>query len=504
MKTWPICLLIVFPLLLHSQIEPVEWGPEHLLDGDFRGKSRTLFIDADDDHFYLLAGMHKGRETVFTYSYDNTIVKQEDVHLSYEGNSLRITDVVKLSNTFGLSYNINKPDKKLELILTDFEQGSFSNPRKVYEHSYKKQGVILEPQNWLDIPQTDMIARFFYSPDRSKVVFVNQTFDDGNERNDEEFQVAVFNKQMDLLWEKTIYIPIKDQKFVAESFVVSNSGEDVFFVAHHHHYALIYHADYKIYQVTEQKISDYDVPLQEDYRLRTLGLFIEEENDRVVLGGLYHERGNAATGVYSGTFDVVRKRYSDIRYKLLEEADEVRFDKFFAPTQLTRMPSGYYLLIATTLDKQYDSWTNADEPNVITAAYTDDMAVVTFHPDKGVVQSMAINRPHPISFHKNLWAYGQEGDRSFLVVDVMITRSFREQFRIKGGAFHQFLLYLEFDEKGAIRDQKALTSSKDTKQIAKEYYAFQKDGKIYVGGTFEKISQGPGVARRYMKFFSLE
>jgi hypothetical protein len=505
MKKYFTCLACLFPFVMNAQLATIEWGPEHVLDRKYRGKARTAFIEANEDHYYMLAGIHDNEQKTFTYSYDQSIEKEQIVELTFEGKSLPLTDILNFTeHTFGVSYQITSGNK-LQLILSDFDQGNFSNPRKVYEHTYKKQGVILDQASWRDAPQSDAIAQFFYSADRSKVLFVNQTKDDGNEGNDDEFQIAVFNDQMELLWEKTIFIPMQDEKFIAEAFVLSNSGKDVFFVGKLHTYLAKHESDFKVFQVSEDQMVDYEFQLSSKETIRSMALYLEEADQRLVIGGLYELKGtNVIEGIFSATFDVLRKTYSSAKLYPLNKPVDRTGSNYFAPSSLFRRPSGYFQLIATAVYGPPFARTLPNEPNLITTMNTRDIILGSFHPDKDDGQAMMVDRPQQFHFHKNKWAFWQQGDESFLIVDAFINNSYKEQFNIKGGALHQFILFLEFDQNGMVRDQKALTSSKATKQVVKELYAFKKEDTVYVGGTFESFAIGPGVPKRFMKFFSFQ
>jgi hypothetical protein len=219
MKKSSTILLILLGLcqLIYAQTIKFDLGPEITLNDEV---SLREVVGSDAQGFYVVSTKSKemfgSSGGVFVHRFDNGL--HQTVY-----SELKMPDTKGNKVNFeGLSY-INK---KLSLYSSFYNKSKDMN--YAFVNSVSERGIVANDTKSVDeIKATKKKNRgsfdFVLSNDSSKVlVYHNEPYVKGQK---ERYSLKLMDTEYNLLWERLIELPYKDDKFAVTSYLVSNEGE---------------------------------------------------------------------------------------------------------------------------------------------------------------------------------------------------------------------------------------------------------------------------------------
>lgn len=293
-------LLTGFTSLFAQNLE-VDWGVPQKKEGGIFTKFHL--VDIVDDHYYVMMSPRKSN-TLLKYSMNNhKLVSNQAIDFEHEGKRVLLDQFIHTtSGTFGFFTPKSRMKKNQAVITSRFDKGKFEKISLVYKHQPKSANSIATAN------KSYKEGGIFASKDSSHVAFVD--IHTSNMRGSAtSLAVAVFDENMERIWDKIQPLKFKNQTVDIVQKVVSSQGE-VFLIAKLYDVSLksfmpgnkdILDYDYKVFKITKDGFQDIDVKIGGGKAATDAGVFFPKNNSKdFILSGFYTDK--TRKGRIVGTF----------------------------------------------------------------------------------------------------------------------------------------------------------------------------------------------------------
>ncbi len=271
-----------------SQSVDVIWGKE------FKESKKTTLTDIvgyDESGIYAL----KARTGLFAATqkslghFDNRMNQTKSVELiqNYKDNELYTDEVIQFNkNLYLLSIFINQKQKKNYLFISSINKKTLrpnNDLIKIAEIDYRNYSKYNSGTFDYDL-----------SNDSTKLmVFYNLPYDRGER---EKFGFNVYDLNLNLIWEKDITLPYKEELFEIENYIVDNNGNTYILGRMYKDIDKVkrrgkpnYKYQVLAYSNNGNTLTEYPIQLPGKF-FTDMNIAINEDND-IICGGFYSEEG---------------------------------------------------------------------------------------------------------------------------------------------------------------------------------------------------------------------
>lgn len=297
------CLFLINSANSFAQTTDIVKWSDYEIERIIRGKP-IKYIGNGMLHYM---SFHKMKvESMLLSLFENEVINYQKPSWELANKEVILSDYLFMKdNTYLTWEEMDHENDKFRIYTSVITADGLSEPVLTYEHTFENKRC-LEVVNSI---KYDVEADWFYSSDSSKVVFANQTHADSRGKVTDGIQIAVFDNELKLLWEKVIEFQFEDEKFNAEGFTVSNSGESVYITGvnqEDHRFT------YSLFHVEENYENAIELTLQNEEEITFICPLIEENKKNILLFGLYSVRDSTKSlfnrrkgtqGVFTITID---------------------------------------------------------------------------------------------------------------------------------------------------------------------------------------------------------
>ena len=456
MTIFRILIFTLIPIFLQAQKAKIHWGEEFNLPIKY---SRIQLIGENHNNLYFYSNVKKKKKSLLSYNLGTDNFSLNNIEVKYKDEVIKSSKFFQSKDkVLGISFFIYKKEDILEMIVYDFKNGTFEDPRVAYQHDFRKYTKGFAPIAYVPESNDDLDATFFRSQDSTKIVFVNVLSNQDTKKND-KIVVAVFDEDMDLLWDKIQDLPYKDKKFDIEKAIISNEGDDVFLVGKF--FAKKRKPDYKIFKITEGDLKEYAIALNEKIEPVALSVVRQENNQSLLLTGLYKLKGkDYIHGVYSGVLNLDKDQNEELNYSKYTK-EERRVDlkaDFYHFVEPFRLPNGNAQFLA---ENKFVSNPGSNSSSIEASFYFRDFIFITVNSKGEILENKIITRKIISDNPRTGHSFFRYNDHTFLIFDSQTSSEDKKKYNLKGAKFHQIGKIYCFDENGDIVHKKMLFTSKD-------------------------------------------
>ena len=296
---WIIFFMFCAWISLKSQEIEVDWSPKlktKLAVDD------VLFLTERDDKILFLQNGSSISKYIYSYNTQKENISYEKV--GFEPERIKLKTILNFRNSIISPWSsFNSDTKKLEIFYSKFNvKNKFEKPRLLYEHEFKNYAPLFSK----DIDETkhqDKLEQFCLSIDSTKMVYINSlTAKTKNSRKIEKVILAVFDSNLELLWEKIQELPFKDKEFMITEVFVSNDGQNVYLVGKEKLSKVEDKTKLRMFIINQDEIREHEFELEN--QKEPLSIFpVEVKNENYIYCGLFKSNQNGyAKGIYIGEY----------------------------------------------------------------------------------------------------------------------------------------------------------------------------------------------------------
>ncbi len=357
-----LVLVIGITIQMSSQSYKPKWGEVHKKEGGIYLSFRLLNIE--DDHYNVLMRHAQKGDKILKYDMNHNLVWNKKIELKFQGREIQLGGILKTKNgSYGYMSIMDKKSEQIEIFSGKFKDGSFSDIKALYKHDYKalsymqRAYVINTNSDLINInykalsntqraylvnPNIDLIG-FIQSKDKNHFVYTH-SISGKDENSEEQIGFAVFDADMNLVWDKIQKFNYTDNVLTIVQSAVSNNGE-IYLLAQSTKQtnpsvsAGFPFFEYKIFRITKDNIDEFEVNIGEYISPADAILEISEDAiPKIILTGFYSDDDRKAG--YRGLFYASGDGISGI-----ENVKTHKFDKAFLEQILSEkdMEKGYGL-----------------------------------------------------------------------------------------------------------------------------------------------------------------
>lgn len=294
------CLLLL-PFLAHSQSYKPEWGPVYKKEGGLFAPYRLVGMDTD--YYYLLMQPRKGG-TLLKFDFNHKLVSNQKLNFKYKKKNIQLEKFIETKNgRFGYLSAHDPKTNEWNVFSSQFTAGKFSPIKRAYTHPFRMKKLFLFAG--YSKLSNDTGNKLVVSDNKSLVGFTN-VVDNLKKGGEESIKVALFDANMELMWEKTQKFKYQDKSISILQTVIGNDG--VIYVL-----GMIWEKqknkkakglpnyDYKVFRITEQDMTEYPIDLGPTLAPTDAGMFFpKSDKNEFVLAGFYTDanRKSGTQGVF--------------------------------------------------------------------------------------------------------------------------------------------------------------------------------------------------------------
>lgn len=220
-----VTLIFILPDLSIAQTtRTISWGPEYK-SNSAKGKyyKRKEFFGATDKHYYIhvFEDTWKSKELLLKYNYDNVLLEEIDLDVKRNRRSIKRFEMVQTSaGDYVVGICANKKKRIYDHYYYELNKSSPKDFKLLFSTPMYK---FRDAKGFIEI---DDYAGVVVSPDSNYVVFTNAIGSSQKQKKNvqELVKLNVFNKEMELQWQKIVRFPVDNQKFYIIDVSISNEG----------------------------------------------------------------------------------------------------------------------------------------------------------------------------------------------------------------------------------------------------------------------------------------
>jgi hypothetical protein len=212
-----LCVAIC-PMIITAQDYNIDWGEI------YPHKESSKTISFSDEHYYVLNKKKKQYEIV-QFDYDHNLISTKQLDFKYIDVHQHYWEIVDLkSGRFQILADEDKKNDKVRVLCTSIKSdGQFDSKMKTLASFDFELKTMVAGEDGLNRDKIGVSV----SKDSTKVAITSVKFyrDYGKGKGNEIYSIAVFDENMELLWEKDVEFPFADKKIDIQQFEVNNDGE---------------------------------------------------------------------------------------------------------------------------------------------------------------------------------------------------------------------------------------------------------------------------------------
>ena len=503
-----ITLLNLLFFAAFSQSYAVEWGPEYRKEG---GLASSFYMAGMTGENYHLIMQPRRDKTLLTFDSNHRLVKNQNMAFEKDGYDLDFNEFIETTaGSFALFSANQRRRDEWQLYVSPFVDNRLGKLEKVYSHSFES------PRFLTFNYQAFFIDNLEISPDSNRVSFVN-TLDAKVKRNQAQFAVAVFDQNMNLIWDKIQKVPYPDQDLRLEQTLIDNDGS-VYVLAKLFEYAPtitffgigdgIPNYVYKVFKVTKDGLDEINLKLANNLHMVDAGIFLpQNEKDALLMGGFYTSnekrsglnglflaRSNKETGAISSSIHVLEEEFLEGLISKRDLRKDRGLNSSFRIDDLLFFNDGSFSFIAEeyyiTTSQSTDSYGTLQTQ---TYYNTDQVVIPRFDKNGELLNIEKIEKTFRSSTKgATSYSLALANGKMFLMYSDFKNREERQELRKKNTRGGRYTDMTVIGQDGEIEFQETLFSSKDVDLVfLPSQSAFSSEQLIILGVSgFKKYTCG--------------
>lgn len=215
-----LLLCSITALFLQAQDYQVNWGPRYNMKIGYADQNEFLGIHGD--HYYILS--HNRKAAILQqFDLNHKLLREEPFIFQIPSNEAVIGGSVRTNaGSFIYLYTVDRDRQEWALYVSRFNNGQFRRPvlayKEIFDVKNKQISEVFESyQNYGGPP-------LIVSPDSTHVAFVD-IMPSLDYRDDDVVATAVFDNQMNLVWQAAWFYKFSKKDFEITQSAVSDKGE---------------------------------------------------------------------------------------------------------------------------------------------------------------------------------------------------------------------------------------------------------------------------------------
>lgn len=473
MTIFRLLIISLIPFCLQAQKVKIDWGEDFKLAIKHND---IQLIGLNHNSLYFYSNVKKKKKSLLSYNLGTDNFSINDIAVIYNDKIIKSSKFFQSKDkVIGISFFIYKKEDILEVVVYDFKNGVFEAPRVAYQHDFRKYTKGFAPIAYVPESNDDLDATFFRSQDSTKIVFVNVLSNQDSKKND-KIVVAVFDEDMDLLWDKIQDLPYKDKKFDIEKAIITDEADDVFLIGKF--FTKKRKFDYKVFKVTESEVKEYAIVLNEKIEPVALSAVRPENHQSLLLTGLYKLKGkDMVHGVFSGILNLDNDKNDELDYsKYSSEQRDIDLKAVnFSFVEPFRLSNGNAHFLA---ESRFATRGNSSQGTSEVTYHFRDFIFVTVNSEGKILENRKIERKLASSNQRIGYSFFRYQNNTFLLFDSKTSSQDKKKYNLKGMKFHQIAKIFCFDPNGELVRKKMLFSSKDKTRFYFDILPIIKDNNL--------------------------
>ncbi len=424
--------------------------------------------------------------------------------LSYPTKKTWFSEILEFDQKrYAIFNDIDKSEDKFKVYSLLLENECCDEFNLIYEHEFYKNGTknpISLTKKSNTVQKLDAEAKFRLSEDSSKLVFINQRFLNPKGKVD-EIQLAVFNSNFTLMWEKALNLPYRDVNLIIEEVAISNDGQHVFLLAG---IPDNWRYSYVLYHITTNDISEIKLNLKEDCYPVAIFPMIDNEENSLIIRGLFvnkNDRRAYVSGVFWGQKNMFDKKRPRFHYSRFTEDEQKEIDgetfhvsdiQFFDNGNVHLLFDSKYSLPLAYI--KYPTMARTGNVNSLSPSNYNELISCTFSSTGALINTNIIDRRHSREFDGVGYSLVYWDNAIFLFFDTRINKEQGDKFNLNVSRINMHIIteLIRIDSRGAIIGENLLWSTMDSSFSFEDVVAQKVGDRIFLGGKIQKNVQGPG------------
>ena len=221
-----LLLILIFPFAINAQKTQIDWGeiytPKTENGKSFFSRKMIGFIGEE----YFLHASTRKKQHLLKFNSQNKLVKTSSIDFEYEDKKIDLLDLLNTaSDNFLVSFRHYAKTKENKYFINKFNtDGTVSqNVNLLFSHRYIRDKGMRDYQTSDDNKD---VSGIWISDDSTKVLFasVESKYEFNKKKGNDVFHFALFDNQMNLIWQEALTFPYADKKINVKSFAITNNG----------------------------------------------------------------------------------------------------------------------------------------------------------------------------------------------------------------------------------------------------------------------------------------
>ncbi|MEM1321398.1 MAG: hypothetical protein AAGG75_14175, partial [Bacteroidota bacterium] len=227
MKKMLIALLplLFFMLQLSGQgrTHKIDWGPT--IKYEKKKIWNFTLLDFDGEHYHLLSNDRSQKAyQLLKYNQKHELIEAKEHDFKYKKKSVVLNTIRKtVSDRYAIGYHFDGKKDKYTVLFSKYEDGSFGPMKVAHEFDYVEVGRNVGEH-----------GAMLSSKRRNNAVLINtsqqniayiKTLPPTSRKALEKIEIALFDNQFNLLWNKTLKLSYRHDRFSIISYAVNDEGK---------------------------------------------------------------------------------------------------------------------------------------------------------------------------------------------------------------------------------------------------------------------------------------
>jgi len=480
-----LLITIALCILFNSDAQDFKpnWGPKIESRTNITTGYKYKLVGIEGDYYYSLL-IDKKSSTLFQYDMDHKKVSEKSLDFSYQKGKLTFDETIETQNgKFGIFDYLDKNKKKWSMFSSKFENETFEEYNEFYNHPFKaKYGLLKFALGMSSDQNEDAKKQIQVSRNKSKVLITNilNNTDDGSK---EEQAIAVFDADLNLLWDKIHVFNHKDHNIQVIQSIVTNTGEvyllsKIWDKQSKKRTWKLPNYDLFVFKMTENETKEFRLSLDEvDVAMDAKLFFPDEigEGNDFVLGGFYKDKStrSSARGLFMA-FGNDEKGFNAIKKHPLKNivSSNYKIDRLF------HFNDDNFGLIAEI------RWSKKDDNDV--SFHSNSIMIPRFTKEGDLIDAEIINKNYmSTEFHRTSYSFAEYKNKMYFVFNDLKNAKEKKKIKSKRGLFNIYtdLVVLNLDN-GEIEFNETIFTKKETEiEFIPNLHSYGKGKLLIIGKT---------------------
>lgn len=365
-----ICFLFILPIFLALNASAQEklnvedfhsdWGKTNSIDGGIW----TVFdlIGTTDEYYYIVSKPNRD-PSILQYNMDHKLVNRSRPTITFDGNRVAPENMFTTdAGTYAYSGRHSKKKKRLCLFAGKTEEGKMGKLRKVYQHLHEDKIAFY----WEEV---------IVSSNKEIVTFVSYG-EAKNRKKQQLINVAVFDADMQLLWEKQEDIPYRSDDFEYSQIIVLDN-QSVFVLgkteAEKETAVEPDEEEFFIYEFTQENFKEYKLPKVENSETKFACIAaLNSSPDKLYFAGVYRDGDLDKKRIdrEQGLFTLALAddgSFTSPKHTVFSDSSNIGHGYGFAIDQVFELSDGTWGFLGGTTSSTTSSVGSGDHPSTLTS-----------------------------------------------------------------------------------------------------------------------------------------